>query len=472
MNERRRRLARLIMPGWRGGSARRLRRLLADCPAGGLLLFSWGTTKDAARLVRRLPAGMLVACDVEEGPAQRFPDAVRHPSAMAVGATGDPRLAFRQGRAIALAARRIGINLAFAPVVDVNTDPRNPIINVRAFGEDPRRVARMGAAFIRGCQSAGVLACAKHFPGHGATQTDSHSVLPVVTASQASAWRTELAPFRAAVKAGVATMMTAHVAFPFFDGGIPATLSRRIVTGMLRKRLGFKGLVVTDSLRMGGIARAYQEGPAAVAALKAGCDLLLDPADPVGLLDYLENAVRRGDLEEATVTAAVARLDAAKRRVGKGRMPSAISVSAYERAVRRDVARRSVTLLRGQLPGPALKNERSLWMVLDDGAARGAVAGFRRIVRAHFPRARFSGSGDVPCAVVAVFAKVRIHKGRIAVPASKIREARSRVKGAGRVTAVLFGSPYVAKDLPRSWCVVTTYSDAPDSLEAGVEALG
>ncbi len=108
MNERRRRLARLIMPGWRGGSARRLRRLLADCPAGGLLLFSWGTTKDAARLVRRLPAGMLVACDVEEGPAQRFPDAVRHPSAMAVGATGDPRLAFRQGRAIALAAANVG----------------------------------------------------------------------------------------------------------------------------------------------------------------------------------------------------------------------------------------------------------------------------------------------------------------------------------------------------------------------------
>ena len=422
--------------------------------------------------MRGLPEGMLVACDLEEGPAQRFPDAVRHPSAMAVGATGDPRLAYRQGRAIGLASRRIGINLAFAPVVDVNTDPRNPIINVRAFGEDPRLVARMGSAFIRGCQSAGVLACAKHFPGHGATRTDSHSVLPVVTASRASAWRRELVPFRAAVKAGVASVMTAHVAFPAFDGKVPATLSKRIVTGILRKRLGFRGLVVTDSLRMGGIARAYKEGPAAVAALKAGCDLLLDPADPVGLLDHLERAARRGELEEAVVEAALARVQAAKRQVGKGRMPSAGEVSRYEHAARRDVARRSVTLLRGRLPGPALRRSRSLWVLLDDGATPGVADSFRKLVTSRFPRARFSGKEPVSCAVVAIFAKVRINKGRIAVPEALIRRAKAQVKGVRHVTAVLFGSPYVAKDLPWSWSVVTTYSDAPDSLAAGVGVLG
>jgi beta-glucosidase-like glycosyl hydrolase len=391
---------------------------------------------------------------------------------MAVGATGDPRLAFRQGRAIALAARRIGIGLAFAPVVDVNTDPRNPIINVRAFGETPGLVARMGSAFIRGCQSAGVLACAKHFPGHGATRTDSHSVLPVVWASRVSAWKTELAPFRAAVKAGVASVMTAHVVFPAFDGRIPATLSKRIVTGILRERLGFRGLVVTDSLRMGGIARGYAEGPAAVAALQAGCDLLLDPRDPVALLEHLEHAVRQGDLKGATVAAALARVRAAKRRIGKGRMPSASDALAYERAVRRDVARRSVTLLRGTLPGSSMRKERSLWVVLDDGAARGAVPAFKALVRSRFQQARFSGKGPVSCAVVAVFAKVRINKGRIAVPAALIRDAKARVKGAGSVTAVLFGSPYVAKDLPRAWSVVAAYSDAPDSLEAGVGALG
>lgn len=467
----------LVMPGWRedrpgAGSAGRLRRLLKGCPAGGLIVFRHGDAAQARDFIRRLPRvsgeRLLVACDVEEGLAQRFPDEARQPSAMAVGRTGDPDLARRQGRAIGLACRWMGIDLAFAPVVDVNTDPLNPIINVRAFGEDPGQVARMAAAFIRGCQSAGVMACAKHFPGHGATRTDSHSRLPVVRASRASAWRTELAPFRAAVRAGVASVMTAHVAFPAFDGRVPATMSRRLVTGILRRRLGFRGLVVTDALRMGGIAAEYEEGPAAVAALNAGCDILLDPVDPAGLVDHVVGAVHRGEVAEAIVRAAAARVRAAKRRWGCTPVPRKAAWQADDGRVSREIARRAVTLLKGRLPR-GLDRAPSRWTVLDDGAAPGAVAGLRAALARDFPKARWAGGAET--GVVAVFARVRISKDRIAVPKAKIRRAARALRGCRHVTALLFGSPYVAKDLPKGWAVIAAYSDAPDCIAAVLRAV-
>lgn len=427
-------LGRLLMVGWRGSGR-------IPSWAGGVLVL-----RPPLPPVKR---HMLVAADVEDGLAQRFPDAVPHPSAMAVGATRDPRLAAAQGRAVGLACRAAGIHLAFAPVADVNSNPGNPIINTRAFGAEPGLVARMASAWAEGCQSAGVLACAKHFPGHGDTADDSHTSLPVVRASRATAWSRELVPFRACVRAGVASVMTAHVAFPAFDR-VPATLSHALVTGILRGRLGFRGLVITDSLRMAAIAHRLDEGEAAVRALRAGCDLLLDPSDPEAVLARLLEE----SFPEGRIASSLARIEAAWKRVKRTPPPP---FAAFERRVRREVARRSITALRG--PVPRLERPVRL-VVVDDGARAGAVA----MLRKGFPPCR-----RPKATVVAVFAKARMNKGRIAVPRAKLAAATRRA--VGPTVAILLGSPYVADSLPKGWAVVAAYSDAPDSVEAAVRAV-
>lgn len=464
-------LAQLIMVGW--SAEGRIDRLLARCPAGGVLIFRHGRVADTMRFIRGLPRPsgrrMLVAMDLEDGLGERFPEVPRLPNAMAVGATGDPALAFLHGRAVGLQARRVGIDIAFAPVSDVNTNPLNPIINIRSFGGDPKAVSRMAAAWTRGCQSAGVLACAKHFPGHGDTSKDSHLMLPK--------GKGELVPFRAAVNAGVATVMTAHVIFPAWDRRKPATLSKPILTGILRKRLGFRGLLVTDGFAMKGIASHYGEGRAAVIALNAGCDVILAPMDPVALLDHLEKAYRRGELTDAVVDAAVARVEAARRKAGKIGPRSGRETEAYVRAARRIVARRGVAWVRGKavLPG---KN--TLWVVVDDDTRRSAAGELIALLRRRHPKAKVlllrdgqrlpkAPAGRFDAAVVSVFAKMIYNKGRIRLAPDLLKAAK---RAAGRkATALLFGSPYVANDLPKGWSILATFSDAPDSLQAGLDAV-
>ena len=478
----REKLAQLIMPGWREerpgtpAARRRLERLIGRCPAGGILIFGHGGERDVTRFVRDLPRPsgrrMLVSMDLEDGLGERCAEVPRLPNPMAVGASGDPRLAFRHGRSVGLQARRAGIDIAFAPVSDVNTNPLNPIINIRSFGGDPRAVSRMVAAWTRGCQSAGVLACAKHFPGHGDTARDSHLMLPT--------GKGELAPFRAAVRAGVGTIMTAHVIFPGFgEKRKPATLSRKIMTGVLRRRLGFRGLIVTDGFAMKGIAGHYGEGRAAVIALNAGCDVILAPRDPGALLDHLERAYRRGELPAALVDAAVARVEAARRRAGRVRPRPAGEAEAYVRASRREVARRAVTVLGRTLPGCL---GRALWIVVDDDTRRSSAGEFVTLLRRRHPEAKAIvlrdgrrppalPAGRFDAAVVSVFAKMIYNKGRIRIPEGLMRAAKRAASRADRAVGILYGSPYVANDLPKSWALLAAFSDAPDSLVAGLDAL-
>src|SRR5207245_2749788 len=198
----------------------------------------------------------------------------------------------------------------YAPVLDVNSNPHNPVINVRSYGEDPNLVARLGAAFIRGCREQGVLTTAKHFPGHGDTATDSHIGLAVVSADRARLDRVELVPCRGAIAAGVDSVMTAHVAVPRVTGesDVPATLSPRVLTELLREGLGFQGIVVTDALEMGGITSRAWAGKAAVQALAAGADALLLSPNVDAAVDAVGGAVRRGESSEARVGRSCVRL--------------------------------------------------------------------------------------------------------------------------------------------------------------------
>ena len=236
---------------------------------------------------------------------------------MGVGATGSDSAAYDIGRITALEGRAVGVHLAFAPVADVNNNPANPIINTRAFGENPADVGRMVAAEVRGLQDHGMLATAKHFPGHGDTGTDSHLALPVITSTWARLDSVELVPFRAAIAAGVDVVMSAHIALPGIDAGQlrPGTVAPNILTGILRDSLGFKGMIVTDALNMAGVADAYG-AEAGVRAFLAGADLLLQPADPRAAIEAMVRAVDRGEITPERLDRSVRKVLEAKRALG------------------------------------------------------------------------------------------------------------------------------------------------------------
>jgi len=316
----RQKAAQLVMP-WIAGSYvafddpgfRRILRWVDSMEVGGVIV-SIGSPGDIAaklnHLQQRAPLPLLVASDLEGGTAFRFTGGTGFPTNMGVGASGREDDAYQMGRIIAQEGRAVGVHITFSPVADVNNNPNNPIINTRSFGGDPALVARLVAAQVRGTQEHGMLATAKHFPGHGDTETDSHLSLPVVSADWARIDSLELVPFRAAVDAGVALVMSAHVAMPGIDGGRtrPATMAPEILTGILRDSLGFEGLIVTDALDMGGVTSRYGPADAAVQALLAGSDLLLQPREVGATIDAVERAVAQGRVP-------LERLDRSARRV-------------------------------------------------------------------------------------------------------------------------------------------------------------
>jgi beta-N-acetylhexosaminidase len=271
----------------------RLRTLVIDTHVGGLLVFgasepvppvllnpTYGTTTlgqphSAAATLNRLQAlakvPLLTSGDFEFGVGMRIAGATQFPRAMAFGAAGDPALAEQAGRIVAEESRAIGVHVDFAPVADVNNNPRNPVINTRSFGEDPQRVGTMAAAFVRGLHAGGVIATPKHFPGHGDTAVDTHLGLASIPHDRARLDAVELVPFRQAIAAGANAIMVAHVALPALDSsGTPATMSAPLVSDLLRRDVGFDGLVLTDSMSMAAISRMASPGVAAVRAIEAG----------------------------------------------------------------------------------------------------------------------------------------------------------------------------------------------------------
>jgi len=308
-------------PRWELTNAE-LKQLL-ELGVGGVILLG-GSAEDlrlrCAQLQSWAQQTLLLCADVEEGVGQRFEGASWLVPPLALGRLygADParavQLAERYGRCCGRQARRVGLNWVLGPVCDVNNNPANPVINVRAWGETPESAGALAAAFVRGCQSEGVLACAKHFPGHGDTSSDSHLELPLIPHSRDRLEAVELPPFRAAIAADVAAVMTAHLQLPALDSTHPATLSPAVLTGLLREDLRFQGLVVTDALVMEAITKAYGAAEAAVLAFEAGADLILMPADAAAALEGLAAAVESGRISEARVQASLERRVAALRR--------------------------------------------------------------------------------------------------------------------------------------------------------------
>lgn len=280
-----------------------VRALLEHYPVGGLILFNghWPETRETLSDLQRISERpLLVMTDMERGLGQQVAGATTFPHLRALGEIGDEDLVQDFARVSAREALACGIHVALAPVVDVNRNPRNPIISTRAFGDDTTRVSLLSAAYVRGLRAEGLLATAKHFPGHGNTAEDSHATLPTVEDTLDELERFDLPPFVSAFDAGAELVMTAHVAYPSLDGsGLPATLSHPILHGLLRQRMGFEGAIISDSLHMAGIRpEGRGEGEIAADQVIAGVDLLLDPQDPEAVLDGIASAVQQGRLSE------------------------------------------------------------------------------------------------------------------------------------------------------------------------------
>lgn len=328
-------IGQMLLFGWSGDTPEANRTvnahaaaLLDDLAVGGMILMGRNigqpvqTRAALAQLQARAEAlglpPLFVAVDQEGGRVQRLgpPHYPKHPSAREIGHTSDPTQARDSARRIGQELRELGFNWDFAPVLDVNNNPRNPVIGDRSYSDDPALAAAMGAAAVRGFQEdAGILACGKHFPGHGDTNTDSHHALPRIAHSRARLDAVELVPFRAALTAGLAAVMTSHILFSALDPDLPATLSPAILTGLLRNELGFDGLIVTDDLEMQGVAKGWGAPEAAVLAVLAGADILLcchTWETQTAIRDALLQAVETGRLSASRIDESAARIAQAK----------------------------------------------------------------------------------------------------------------------------------------------------------------
>ena len=466
-----------------------------------------GQPLEAASIINRLqaisPLPLLNTADFEAGVGFRIAGATAFPRLMAFGATRDERLAQEAGRITGEEARALGVHVNFAPVVDVNNNPRNPVINTRSYGEDPQLVGRLAAAYIRGLQSAGVSATLKHFPGHGDTDVDSHLGLPIIRHPRERLDQMELPPFRAGIAAGADAVMTAHIEMPALDPApnTPTTLSGPIVQGLLRKDLGFGGLIYTDSMGMAGVAAIYKAGEAAVRAIAAGNDVILHSPDDGAAFAALRDAVKAGRIPEAQVNRSVERILRAKARAGLHRNKivnldaiSTVLGTRRNQALADEVSQRSITLVRDEknlVPMKIARDAQILYLSVLDFPSNWRIAAPSRTfipeLRKRWPNVTSIELSDRTSAseielvramaprfdavVASVFVRAGSASGRmdLAPPLQRLLTDLGRARRP--LVTVFFGNPYVATFMPDLPAVMLTY-DFYDRAEASaVRAL-
>jgi beta-N-acetylhexosaminidase len=498
-------------PNSRSREYRKFVRLIHDTKVGGLVLvnFANGRATQKAepyalaaflnRMQRMAKTPLMVSADFERGASMRVNDTTPFPHAMAFGAAGDPELARYEGEVTAREARAVGVEWVFFPVADVNNNPDNPVINTRSFGENPEAVSAMVKAFIEGAHSDKkdyVLTTAKHFPGHGDTAVDTHLRLATIDADRERLERLELAPFRAAIDAGVDSVMTAHVAVPALaPPELPATLAPQILTGLLRDQLGFKGLVITDALDMDSIAKGYSSGDAAVRALEAGADALLMPPDPDAAIRAVVAAVESGRLTRSRIRESVVKVLAAKERVGLDRKRfvdvEAIgdvinSPEANEKA--QEIADRAVTLVRDkEALVPLAAPERACYVVLAEGrystegetfvqelrkrVAKAAVATLDPSMSREAMEQAALKLPQCDTFAVAAFSSAAAYRGTVGLSGDLPQWVQGLIASGKPVVFIALGDPYLLRSFPDVPAYLATFSTSRVSEVAAVRAL-
>jgi beta-glucosidase-like glycosyl hydrolase len=435
---------------------------------GGFIIF--GGEADAVRdlteeLTRRAPHPLLIGSDLERGAGQQFRGATPLPPVASLGALGEDETVRRAGELTAREARALGVNWVYAPVADADLEPDNPIIGTRAFGSDPAHVSRMVAAWVQGCADGGALSCAKHFPGHGRTLGDSHIEKPSVDVAR-SDLEADLEPFRGAIAAGTDALMTAHVAYPALDAsGAPATLSATILGGLLRKELGFRGMIVTDALIMEGFIEDLDEGAAAVVAMNAGCDVLLYPQDVKRVIGALEAAVEDGSLSASRVTDAVGRIAEAADRVAGG--PTGSWGRDEDRRWALETAVRALRVVKGDpaLPAGPVRIEE-----VEDDLGGPYPPYPRTAFPAALERAGVELSED-GAPLIAIYCDIRAWKGRPGLSTSARDRAREMLARHPDAPVVFFTHPRLASEVPDARHLLAAWGGESLMQEAAVAWL-
>jgi len=501
-----------------------LQRQVVENKLGGIILFG-APIYETVHLVNRMQENakipLLIAIDAETGIGMRYQDAINFPWNMAVAATGNPDYARRIGVITGREAKAMGLMHVYAPVLDVNNNAANPVINVRSFGEDPQEVAKFGVAFIEGLQSQRVIATAKHFPGHGDTNVDSHRGLPIIEHTLAELEKTELVPFRAAVNAGVASVMIAHIALPQIDpevikplknmiqgdsevgaeiisqsATVPATLSHKIQTDLLRNQMGFKGLIVTDAMSMSGLTIYFSQEEAGVRAFLAGADLLEKPADVDVMLRGLRDAVKSGRISQQRLDESVRRILAWKYELGLFKQKitpidqiDKIVSSQETAALSQEVANKAITLVRNdanQVPldkskrvavlgisntfddeimGPLLRQLRQ------NGVRFNAALLQENSTQEQIEKARaMVNNADV--VIAAMYGRVRSGaRNSVGLPDSGVGILRDLLANNKDVIGVSFGNPYILGSFPQLKTYMVAYGDMASLQRASANAL-
>ena len=506
-----------------------LRHHVEDNHVGGIILFR-GPVYESVVLVNRMQNlakyPLLISADLEAGAGMRFDDTVNLPWNMAVGATGNPEYARRQGALTALESRALGVQQIYAPVADVNNNAANPVINVRSYGEDPVAVGRFVAAFVEGLQSNGVIATAKHFPGHGDTATDSHRGLPQIDVSRERLNAIELVPFRAAVLAGVGSVMTGHIAIPQLDssavtplprhvklkpldtdedgevvvenGTMPTTLSP-VMNAMLRRDLNFDGLIVTDAMSMSGLTLYFTQEEASVRALEAGADLLLKPADVDAAFRGVREAVSKGRLKEQRIDESARRILAAKFDLGLVRQ-RVTPLDSIDRNVAgkesvelaREIAEHAITLVRNDdklLPLTLKSDARIFNLAITNGddrlwVANNFVAAMTQAGRKLETVVLDERSTDAEVrkalekakkadfVIASLYGRVRTGQARsVGLPEPGEKALASLIGSRKPLVGVSFGNPYLLQSFPKLRTYVVAYGDMPSLQQATARAL-
>ena len=502
-----------------------LKHEVVDNRVGGILL-SGAPIYETVQLVNRMQENakvpLLISIDAETGVGMRFGDATNFPWNMAVGATGNPEYARKIGIVTGREARALGIHHVYAPVLDVNNNADNPVINVRSYGEDPESVGRFGVAFTEGLQSQGVLATAKHFPGHGDTNVDSHRGLPMIDHSRTSLDKTELVPFKQAIAAGIGSIMIAHIGLPQIDpteikplkkairleaeegaeiidlkATIPATLSPIVQTQILRKELNFKGLIVTDAMGMSGLTLYFDQKEAGVRAILAGADILEKPADTEAMRTGLIEAVKSGRVTESRLDESVRRILAWKYQVGlfKNKITSLDQIDKIVStkdvaALANEIGEKAITLVRNDAGSIPLDRGKKICVLAVSNGFDGetTIGSLSRELRANdirFTSALIQDnstteqiaharelvkSADV--VIAALYGRVRTGaKNSVGLPSEGVKILRDLMAANKNVIGVAYGNPYILSALPQLKTYMVAYGDMASLQRASARAL-
>jgi beta-N-acetylhexosaminidase len=506
----------MLMPGWEIGTFRNIdgddfakaRRNIVEYHVCGLHVYGGDPAAVALAInemqkLAKVP--LLISDNFEGGVGYVLFGATRLPLAMSIGATGDERLAYEAGKLTAEEGRAIGVNVNFYPVADVQNNPQNPIINIRSFGEDPAVVSRFVRAYIRGAQDNGQIATAKHFPGHGDVASDSHLEMPELNVTPQRLSSVEMPPFRAAVEEGVEAFMSAHIWLPQQEPekGLPSTLSKNVMTGMLRNELHYNGVVFTDAMTMRGVAANFSNEDATLRAIEAGADIILIPPSVEDSFRAIKSALERGRLTESRIDASVRRILRAKARLDLGnpknhftnvnRLMTTVGTRQH-RDIAQKIADNAITLVRDTRNVLPLKPSPDLRVVqiniLDTrmGWREGPVGGVLTVeLQKRFPRAvtmqiddqslpteldmvrKLATLADV--VVINGFIRVAAYKGSINLTTAEILLLSDLTKMQKPLVFTVFGSPYVLSHVPDVPSYIVTYDISPTAEMAAVRAI-